>query len=118
MDFEPPRLPARLEAAAWLRRAEASGGFAMVLHKGDPDAGTIVLVSLDIQGGPHACATLWERLPQPDGARLWVSTKVQDPESKQDFNDYIARRTARDPDLWVLELTVANPQQFIGNLGT
>ncbi|NKJ42602.1 DUF1491 family protein [Novosphingobium sp. SG720] len=112
---EQARLPARIEVSGWIRAAEAAGGFAMVLHKGDPDAGTIALVTLDNTTPQGGLATLWERLPQPDGSRPWTATKAQDPESKQDFNDYIGRRTASDPDLWLLELTIADAQQFIGN---
>lgn len=109
------RLPARIEAHGWIRAVQAAGGFAMVLHKGDPDAGTIALVTLENTAEHGDLARLWERLPQADGARPWTVTKAQDPESKQEFNDYIARRTARDPDLWLLELTIADAQQFIGN---
>lgn len=109
------RLPARLEVSAWIRATQAAGGFAMVLHKGDPDAGTIALVTLDNWGPQGELATLWERLPQADGTRPWTATRMQDPESKQDFNDYIGRRTASDPDLWLLELTIADAPQFIGN---
>ena len=109
------RLPAGLEAKAWIRATQAAGGFAMVLHKGDADAGTIALVTLENHPAHALLGRLWERLPQADGSRPWTVTKVQDAESKQDFNDYIGRRTASDPDLWVLELTIADAQQFIGN---
>jgi hypothetical protein len=109
------RLPAGLEAKAWIRATEAAGGFAMVLHKGDAQAGTIALVTLEGSPGAEAICQLWERLPQADGRRPWIATRTQDPESKQDFNDYIGRRTANDPDLWVLELTIADAKQFIGN---
>ncbi|WP_317976114.1 DUF1491 family protein [Novosphingobium pituita] len=110
-----PRLPARLEASALIRQAQAEGGFAMVVHKGDPDAGTIALVFLENQQPGEDLASLWERLPQPDGSRPWTCTKKQVSENKQDFEDYLARRTARDPDLWLLELTVANQKHFVGN---
>ncbi|WP_022676475.1 DUF1491 family protein [Novosphingobium sp. B-7] len=109
------RLPAGIEAKGWIRAAQAAGGFAMVLHKGDPDAGTIALVTLENHPEHGLLAQLWERMPRADGSRPWTATKAQDPESKQDFNDYMARRTAADPDLWLLELTIADAQQFIGN---
>lgn len=118
MAMDDPRLPPRIEVSGWIRRAEARGGGGMVLHRGDPDAGTILLVSLENNGTMDPPALLWERLPQPDGQRVWTVTRAQDPESKHEFNDYIAQRTGRDPDLWVVELTVANPQQFVGNPGT
>ena len=41
------RLPAHLEAASLIRRAEAEGGFAAVLRKGDPDRGAMTLIIRD-----------------------------------------------------------------------
>jgi hypothetical protein len=38
------RLPAHLEAAALLRRAEADGGFGTILTKGDPNRGALLLM--------------------------------------------------------------------------
>ena len=38
------RLPAHVEVAAVMRRAEAEGGFATLLRKGDPDRGAVTLV--------------------------------------------------------------------------
>ena len=38
------RLPARLEASSLVRRAEAEGGFGMIIARGDPDRGALVLL--------------------------------------------------------------------------
>ena len=38
------RLPAGIEVSALIRRVQAEGGFASVLHKGDADRGTISLL--------------------------------------------------------------------------
>ncbi|MCW1382269.1 DUF1491 family protein [Novosphingobium sp. KCTC 2891] len=105
------RLPAAVEASALIRRAQAGGGFAMVLKKGDPDGGTILIVLLDNQG----LGRLYERMPQLDGSRKWSCSKEQDIENKSDFEDYLARRGKQDPDLWIIELTVAEGERFILN---
>jgi len=47
LDVE-PRLPAHLEIAGLIRRVQAEGGFAMILQKGERDAGTILVVSAQI----------------------------------------------------------------------
>ena len=62
------RLPAHLEVSGLIRRAQAQGGFAMVLHKGEPDSGTILIVMMDNQG----LGALYERMPQRDGTRSAV----------------------------------------------
>ncbi len=103
------RLPAQLEASAILRLAESQGGFGAVLAKGERDAGTILLVTT-CRGD---AARLYERMPQLDGSRSFVATKIEDPENRQDFSDYLARRRQQDPDIWLIEVDIADPERFI-----
>lgn len=103
------RLPAHLEVSGLIHRAQARGGFAMVLHKGEPDSGTILIVILDNQG----LGTLYERMPTLDGTRDWATTKIQDIDNKKEFEDYLARRQRQDPDVWIVELTVADGERLI-----
>ncbi|MGY6550739.1 MAG: DUF1491 family protein [Erythrobacter sp.] len=106
------RLPAHIEAGSILRLAQSGGGFATVLAKGERDAGTLALVIL-CRGGP---ARLYERMPTLDGSRAFVATKSQDPENPMEFTEYLARMQARDPDLWILEVDIDDPERFIANL--
>ena len=103
------RLPSHLEVSGLIRRAQAQGGFAMVLHKGEPDSGTILIVMMDNQG----LGALYERMPQRDGTRYWAKSKVQDTDNKQEFEDYLTRRQRQDPDVWIIELTVADGERLI-----
>ena len=105
-----PRLPAHLEVAALIRRVNAEGGFAVVLGKGEPEAGTILVVTT--QNGRNS--RVFERMPQLDGSRQWHCSKQQDAENPHDFSDYLERRKYQDPDLWVIELDIANAERFIG----
>jgi hypothetical protein len=106
-----PRLPAALEVSGLIRVAEAAGGFAMVLRKGEPDSGTILVVILDNQG----LGQVFERMPQADGTRCWSLAKRQDADMKQEFEAFLTRRMAQDPDMWVIELTIADGERFILN---
>ncbi len=106
------RLPAHLEAAAIRRLAESQGGFAMVLQRGDRDAGTIALVIL-CRGQP---AQLFERMPQRDGTRAFVRTAQQLADNMQEFSDQIERRRIRDADLWLIEADIPDPERFIAVL--
>lgn len=108
---ETARLPAHLEVAGLIRRVGAAGGFATVLAKGEPDSGTILLVVRDPRNNPR----ILERMPQPDGSRPWTLNRVQDTENKHNFDDYLVRRRAQDPDLWMIELDIPNPERFIGD---
>jgi hypothetical protein len=106
------RLPAGLEVSALIRLVEANGGFAMVLRKGEPEGGSILIVLLDNQN----LGRLYERPPHLDGTRKWTLTKSQDADNKQTFEEYLARRMSQDPDLWVIELTIADGERLILNL--
>ena len=81
----------------------------MVLSKGERDAGTILLVTM-FRGED---ARLFERMPQLDGSRIFVQTKSQDIEKPWEFSEFLDRRRAQDPDIWIIELDIENPQQII-----
>lgn len=102
------RLPAHLEATSLLRLAESLGGFATVLARGERDAGTILLAIL-CRGGS---AQLYERMPALDGSRRFVATKSQDSDNPSEFTEYLERRCQRDPDIWIIEVDIDNPERF------
>ena len=99
------RLPAHVEVAAVMRRAEAEGGFATLLRKGDPDRGAVTLV-LEKRG--EFCGIL-ERELGPNFDYEWVFK----PSGSESVADFIARRERLDPDFWLIELDIAEPERFI-----
>lgn len=103
------RFPAHVEVSAMIRAAEAAGGFASVIARGERDAGTILI--LTIERGTNA--RLWERMPSLDGARKYAVVRSQDTENKNEFDEYLTRRNQRDPDCWIVELDVADAERFI-----
>ncbi len=103
------RLPTHLEVSGLIRMVEAAGGFAMVLKKGERDAGSLAIVTSH-RGTPDR---LWEHMPQMDGVRKFMVSRVQDPENTTDFAEYLDRRKGQDPDLWIVEIDVADPERFI-----
>lgn len=103
------RLPAYLEAAALIRAAEVAGGFGVVLSKGDRDAGVILVLTIDKGRNPR----LWERMPRLDGSRAFECVRTQDADEVDALADYLKRRQARDSDLWLIELDVAEPERLI-----
>ncbi len=103
------RLPAHLEVAAIRRLAESIGGGAMVIAKGDREAGSLLI--LTVYRGANA--QYWERMPALDGGRIWTAIPHQ---ILDKYDDYAATRHAQDRDLWVLEIDVADGQQFVATL--
>ena len=103
------RLPAHIEAAAIMRRAEADGGFATVLRKGDPDRGALTL--LLIKRGEF-CGIL-EREPGPNFTYQWAFKEADQRLGSDSLADLIARRDRFDADSWLIELDIAEPERFI-----
>ncbi len=104
------RLPAQLEVSGLIRLAQAAGGFAAVLRRGEREAGTILIVILE----NGANSKLYERMPQVDGSRKWHCAKRQDPDNPAEFSEYLSRRALQDSDLWIVELDVPNGERLIG----
>ncbi len=107
------RLPAQLEVSGLLRSTESAGGFGMVLKRGESDGGTILIVMLNNQ----SLGSVFERMPELDGSRKWTCVKRQDAANAPDIDLYLQRRAAQDPDLWIVELTIADGERLILNQG-
>lgn len=110
---ETVRLPAHLEVAALVRQVGAAGGFAMVLAKGEREAGTIMVVTCTKGADFRA----WERMPQLDGSRGWTCVRSSADQDGNDFTNYLDRRKSQDSDLWIVELDIADGERFIGMKG-
>ncbi|HEX8668233.1 MAG TPA: DUF1491 family protein [Allosphingosinicella sp.] len=107
-----PRLTSSVLVGALIRRAEAEGGFAAVLAKGDPTSGSI-LVMLTERGAPPR---IYERILQPDGRYGWQEAVVAEESGSSSLQDFIARRRRFDPDLWLIELDIPSAERFAAEL--
>lgn len=102
------RLPSHLLVSALVRRANEEGGFATVLARGDREAGTILLACSE-RGAPPF---FLERGIGPDGKVGLLRSGPQDAVAADESDAYWRRRRARDPDLWVIELDIADSERF------
>lgn len=100
-------LPSHVLIGALLRQANDTGGMGMVLAKGEPTSGAILIVALERGTNPRTL----ERSIGPDGkAGLIVSPQpVDDPAA---VTHYWQRRRRNDPDLWVIELDTPFAERF------
>jgi hypothetical protein len=103
------RLSASIEATGLIRRTEAAGDFAAVLRKGDPDRGALLIV-VRRRGSYIACL---ERRLAPDGRYQWARTGPADSEIEEEIAEFLKKRISFDQDLWLIELDIAEPEQFI-----
>ncbi len=91
-----------------MRRAEAAGGFGAILRKGDPDRGALLLVVIS-RGTHHACL---ERTLST-AAYGWQSVGPVALADPQSVAEWTSRKASVDPDLWLIELDIAEPERFI-----
>lgn len=107
------KLASSIVAGALLKRAEAKGGFGMVLAKGDPASGTIILVILDHEGGD---ALVLERLLDLNGGYSWRSSGSAKGIKRDKVPSFVAGRLRFDADSWILELDVPFAQRFAAEI--
>ncbi|QNM82106.1 DUF1491 family protein [Sphingomonas sabuli] len=104
-----PRLTALVEASSLIRRASANGDFAAILRKGDPERGSLIIV---VRSKGDYVAVL-ERALGVDGIYRWERTGPKESDSSQNLADFLNRRAGFDPDLWLIELDIAQAERFI-----
>lgn len=102
------RLTANIVVNALIRRVNSEGGSAMLLARGDADAGGILVLALERGNDPH----FWERGIGPNGEPVLIPAGPAQFEDPGSVSDYWQRRRSRDSDLWVVELDIADAQRF------
>ena len=107
-----PRLASKILVNALIRRAESLGGFGVVVARGDPTAGSIVLI-LTERG--QKIGTM-ERVLEASGEYIWKLNQEQNTENKQEIDNFVQRRRKFDPDLWILELDIPSPERFAAEM--
>jgi hypothetical protein len=107
-----PRLATHMVVSALIRQFSETGDFATVLHKGDPIAGILLLVTRTKGRNP----ALFEQFSGTDDTRIWQAVFEQDIDNEQKIADYLERRIEQDRDMWVLELDVAFDERLDGLL--
>ena len=101
-------LSSDLWVGALIRRAEIEGAHAVVVNKGDPRAGAVIVKAYDTS---TRSARLYAEAFGPDGERLWMQPVESEFESELDA--YIQRQAGYDPDLWVVEIEDREGRHFI-----
>jgi len=95
-------MEARVKAAIWvqavLRQGNAAGRYGMVLRKGDPDAGGVLVV---LHGRLGMMVLSQSR--GVAGEMVWLRGTGAEPVDQAAVDAYVQRQLGYDADLWVLE---------------
>ena len=92
------RVKAELWVQAALRLGNAGGRYGMVLRKGDPDAGGVLVVLHGKLG-----MTVLSQSRGPEGEMIWLRGTGADAVDQATVDAYVQRQVGYDPDVWVLE---------------
>ncbi|MFA4994565.1 MAG: DUF1491 family protein [Bdellovibrionales bacterium] len=93
------RPPTSLYVSAIARGAEREGVPITVVHRGDPNSGTIIL-KINLLNGT-ARVLIEARF---NDERVWTPATGEDPMSDAKAESYMARQTNTDPDVWLVEI--------------
>jgi hypothetical protein len=94
------RIPTELWVKAHLRRLSALGTPAVVARRGDRHGGIVILKVNQLDLG---CRVLTQTRDL-DGVLCWLAALDGRLVAEPEADNYISRQTARDPDLWVVEV--------------
>lgn len=107
-----PRLATGLYVNALIRRVNQSGGMAMVLAKGDLTAGALILITRE----KGMYSGILERTLTPEGRYSWTPVFTQIIEDEAEISRFCERRRASDPDIWIVELDIADAARFAAEM--
>jgi len=93
-----PRVKAGLWVSMALRMGQADGRYGMVIRKGDPDAGGILVMLRGRLG-----VAVLSQMRTADGQAAWMRATGPGPVDQATADAYVERQVKFDPDLWVLE---------------
>jgi len=93
-----PRVKAGLWVSMALRLGQSDGRYGMVIRKGDPDAGGILVVLRGRLG-----VAVLSQMRTADGQAAWMRATGPAPVDQETADAYVERQVKFDPDLWVLE---------------
>lgn len=106
------QLTSQLLVGALVRRTNAEGGSAMVLRKGEATSGTIVLQLLE-RGQNMG---LFERVTDLSGQKQLRPCGPRQSEQDTEILQYIDKRMRVDPDIWFVELDIADGQRLAAEI--
>jgi hypothetical protein len=97
-------------ASALIRRAQIAGAFAGVVHKGDVDAGAVLVKVATLDGK----ARLYGPARNGDGERVWLDLSAGSLGNVEaEVDAYARKRRESDPDLWVIEIEDKDGRHFL-----
>lgn len=98
--------------SALCRHVQSQGGFATIIHRGDDMAGAVLIECVD-RGQPQI---LLERATDFEGHEHWRDTGLGANMLDDAYRLWLEKRRKSDPDLWVIELDIADAARLTAEI--
>lgn len=107
------RLKAEIWVQAYIRSCNAAGAPAMLVRRGDRDAGAIYIKVSRLDGTAELYGPAAAGLEETGSGRLWERCLGSGPVSEEEITAYLAKASRFDPDLWLIEVEDRKGRHFL-----
>ena len=105
------RLKSAVWVAAYLRRCQHEGAFALVERKGADEAGAIFIKIVSGRDNVEVFGPAPQTEADETGLRRFIKIRSAVPETEAD--DYLSRQRSFDPDLWIVSVEDRQSRHFL-----
>jgi len=110
------RLKTKLWVQAHLRRCNDAGLPAMLLQKGNDEAGSVFVKSNFLNGTASIYGAAHGGAHDENGERRWSQPLGATPRPEAEIDAYLERQRGYDPDFWVIEIEDSQGRVFLDNV--
>jgi hypothetical protein len=107
------RLKAEIWVKAYLRRCNSQGADAVLVRRGDGDAGAIYIKISRLDGTAALYGPAPAGLEEAREERRWQACLKGDPAAEGDADAYLERQIEFDPDIWIVSVEDRQGRHFL-----
>jgi hypothetical protein len=108
------RVKSAIWVGAYVRRVNAIPVAAMVVRRGDADAGAIYIKINTLDGNARVLRPAAAGTSGAEHERFWAPA-LKTPTDEARADAYIARQVDFDPDIWIIEIDDREGRDFLGD---
>jgi hypothetical protein len=107
------RLKTEIWVKAYLRRCQVEGAAAVLVQRGDSDAGAIHIKVSRLDGTAALFGPAPAGLDEASEERRWQRCLEPEPVGEEAADAYLARQIEFDPDLWIVSVEDRQGRHFL-----
>jgi hypothetical protein len=107
------RLKSEIWVKAYLRRCQVEGAAAVLVRRGDTDAGAIYIKVSRLDGTAALFGPAPAGMQEAREDRHWQSCIDRAPVSEAETDAYLARQIEFDPDIWIVSVEDRQGRHFL-----